>query len=182
VFLKVVCIVGMSGSGKSEVSRVFEERGFARVRFGDITDQEIRRRGLEPGEAAERQVRETLRREHGMAAYAVMNVPRIDAALRGAGVVVDGLYSWEEYLYLKDRYGADLYVLAVYSSPETRYARLAGRTHRGLTREQAASRDRAEIENVNKGGPIAMADTTLINEAGLAELREQTERILNGLS
>ena len=42
----MVLIVGMAGSGKSEVANIFEENGFKRVRFGDITDDEVRRRGL----------------------------------------------------------------------------------------------------------------------------------------
>jgi len=45
--MKLVSIVGMTGSGKSEVAKVFEENGFTRVRFGDITDEEIRKQGLE---------------------------------------------------------------------------------------------------------------------------------------
>ncbi len=179
--MKVVAIVGMSGSGKSEVSRVFEEKGYVRVRFGDLTDREIEKRGLAPGEESERYVREQLRDEHGMAAYAVLNLPRIDEARKSAGVVIDGLYSWEEYLFLKDHYGADLYVVAVWSSPETRCARLAQRSSRDLSREEAADRDRAEIEKVNKGGPIAMADATIINDASLANLRRQTERIIGRL-
>ncbi len=44
--MKVVSIVGMAGSGKSEVAKVFENSGFVKVRFGDITDEEISRRGL----------------------------------------------------------------------------------------------------------------------------------------
>lgn len=179
--LNVVSIVGMTGSGKSEVSRVFAEQGFTRIRFGDITDQEIARRGLEPGEESERYVRELLRQEHGMAAYAILNLPRIDSARQHSGVVIDGLYSWEEYLFLKERYGADLVVVSVWSSPETRYARLVARADRGLTPEEARSRDQAEIENVNKGGPIALADYTIINEASRDRLREETERIIAGL-
>ena len=41
---KVVAIVGMAGSGKSEVSRVFESHGFVRIRFGDITDEEMKKK------------------------------------------------------------------------------------------------------------------------------------------
>ena len=156
--MKVVALVGMAGSGKSEVARIFQEKGFIPVRFGDITDEEVARRGLELNEANERIVREELRRERGMTAYAELNLPRIDAARQKADVVVDGLYSWEEYIFLKDYYKEDLAVVAVWASPAARYARLGGRERRGLAAKEAAGRDRAEIENINKGGPIAMAD------------------------
>jgi len=179
--MKVVSIVGMSGSGKSEVSRVFEETGFIRIRFGDVTDEEIEKRGLELNEENERYIRELLRKEHGMAAYAKLNQPRIDSAVKHSDVVIDGLYSWEEYTFLKAYYGKDFRVVAVWASPKTRYARLTSRANRRLTPEEAASRDRAEIENINKGGPIALADFTITNESSLEDLKREAERIITEL-
>ncbi len=175
---KVIAIVGMAGSGKSEVAKVFEANAFTRVRFGDITDMELQKRGLELNEANERMIREQLRKEMGMAAYASLNQPRIDAALQTTDVVADGLYSWEEYLTYKTYYGDSFHVLAVYASPEIRYSRLTQRQIRPLTHEEAASRDKAEIENMNKGGPIAMADFTVINESSLKDLRLQAEKVI----
>jgi dephospho-CoA kinase len=57
-----------------------------------------------------------------------------------------------------------------------RYKRLAVRRltskdkdlrYRSLTRKVAESRDYAEIENLNKGGTIAMADYTIVNTKSL---------------
>jgi len=175
---KVVAIVGMAGSGKTEVARAFEKNSFIRVRFGDVTDQEIMRRGLVLNEENERRIRELLRKEHGMAAYARLNRPRIDAARQKSDVVVDGLYSWEEYTFLKDYYGENFTIIAVWASPETRYTRLSSRAERPLTQNEAASRDRTELENTNKGGPIAMADYTIINESSLSDLEAQTNKLL----
>ena len=177
--MMVVSIVGMAGSGKSEVSRLFEENGFISIRFGDLTDEEVEKRGLELNEENERYIRELLREEHGMSAYAKLNLPRIDSALKHSNVVIDGLYSWEEYTFLKDYYGENLCLVAVWSSPETRYNRLTGRLNRRLTLAESSSRDRAEIENLNKGGPIAMADFTIVNESSLEELRKEAERIIS---
>jgi dephospho-CoA kinase len=176
--MKVVSIVGMAGAGKSEVAAVFEEKGFTRVRFGDVTDEEMAGRGLEPNEENERYIRELLRREHGMSAYAKLNLPRIDSALKCSDVVIDGLYSWEEYTYLKNCYGEDLVVVAVWAPPGVRYARLASRSKRSLSPEEAAGRDRAELENINKGGPIAMADFIILNESSLKGLHREAERII----
>ena len=72
-------------------------------------------------------------------------------------------------------------VVAVYTSPRTRYSRLGQRRERPLNTEAATSRDRAEIENVNKGGPIAMADFTIINESNLADLQEWVRRLVSEL-
>jgi dephospho-CoA kinase len=175
---KVVAIVGMAGSGKSEVARVFQNAGFIRVRFGDVTDEEMKKRSLERNEANERHCRELLRKELGMAAYAILNRPRIDRALEKSDVVADGLYSWEEYLDFKKYYEDRFSVVAVYSSPPTRYARLAGRPERPLTLNEAASRDRSEIENLNKGGPIAMADYVIVNEDNLDHLLSQSRGVI----
>ena len=75
---------------------------------------------------------------------------------------------------MKEAFGEALHVIAVYASPKTRYARLEKRMHdaandphfrnRPLTAEQAQKRDYAEIENIEKGGPIVMADFTVVNE------------------
>lgn len=176
--MKVVAIVGMPGAGKTAVARVFEQSGFVRVRFGDITDEEIAKRGLELNEKNERYIRELLRKEHGMSAYARLNLPRIDSALEHSNVVIDGLYSWEEYTLLKTYYGDNFCVVAVWASPKTRYSRLSRRLDRSLTAEEAAERDRAEIEKVNKGGPIAMADFTIVNESSLEDLDEEVHRIV----
>lgn len=171
----------MAGGGKSEVARVFERHGFISIRFGDVTDEEVKKRGLELNEKNERYIRELLRQDYGMSAYARLNLPRIDLALKQSDVVIDGLYSWEEYTFLKNYYGEKFYVVAVWASPGTRYARLSRRSNRRLTPEEAVSRDWAEIENTNKGGPIAIADFTIINESSVEKLKKEVERIISEL-
>ena len=171
----------MAGSGKSEVARVFESRGFIKVRFGDITDIEVERRGLELNETNERLVREQLRLEHGMSAYAKLSLPRIDSGLESGNVVVDGLYSWEEYLLLREYYRESFAVVAVWASPGTRHLRLTRRPVRPLTLQEAQSRDTDEIEKANKGGPIALADFTILNESSLEALEEETLRVAEAL-
>lgn len=173
---RIVAIVGMAGAGKSEVAATLESLGLTRIRFGDVTEEELERRGLSLNEANERSVREDLRREHGMAAYAILNLPKIDAALESGSVVVDGLYSWEEYLVLREQFGSKLIVLAIASSPATRAQRLASRPRRPLSAEEVESRDRSEIEKINKGGPIAIADITVVNESSIGELDSATRR------
>jgi dephospho-CoA kinase len=176
--MRVIAIVGMAGAGKSEVARVFEEKKFARIRFGDVTDEELKKKGLPVNEENERQMRETLRKRYGMAAYAMLNLTKVDVALKSGPVVIDGLYSWEEYTTLKEYYGSKFLVVAVWASPEVRYARLASRLVRPLTEEEAFSRDQAEIVNLNKAGPIAMADYTLCNEGSLKDLEKETRKTI----
>ena len=179
--MKVVALVGMAGSGKSEVSKVFENSGYQRVRFGDVTDEEVARRGLKLNEANEKLVRESLRVEHGKAVYAKLSMPKIDSFLKSSHVIVDGLYSWEECLVLREKYPGNLILVLVHSSPDTRYGRLAERPIRPLTRQEAIGRDAAEIENINKGGPIAMADFVIINDSTFDDLKSQTQKVIEVL-
>ena len=179
--MKVVAVVGMAGAGKSEAARLFEENGFIKIRFGDVTDEEVRKQGLELNEENERRVRELLRERYGMAAYAILNLSRIDLALKKSPVVIDGLYSWEEYTSLKNYYGKNFYVVAVWASPKIRYARLVARAERRLTLEEAAGRDKAEIEKLNKSGPIAIADFTILNESSLKNLEREVKKTISTL-
>jgi dephospho-CoA kinase len=180
--MKVIALVGMAGSGKSEFSRFFEKKGFKRIRFGDITEEIIKQKGLDVNEANEKIVRESLRKEYGMAAYAKMNLPKIEEALKTGNVIADGLYSWEEYVLLKEKFKKELIVVALYSPPEMRYERLVDREVRGLTREQSVSRDKGEIENLNKGGPIAMAEYTVLNVGTIYDLQNKFDEFMEWMN
>ncbi len=183
---KLICIVGMTGSGKSVVSDYLVEKGFEFLRFGQITLDYFRERNILPTEAKEKEVREGFRKEHGMAAYAILNIPKIDELLKKGNVVGDGLYSWSEYKVLKEKYGENFYVIAVYAPPALRYSRLENRTeidekmrNRPTNPRDSKSRDYAEIENIEKGGPIAMADFTVINTSTVENARKQVDDFLS---
>ena len=177
---KIVAIVGMCGSGKSVAGERLEQLGFAKVYFGGLTIDEVKRRGLEVNEQNERAVREELRRTHGMGAFAVLSLPKIQAFIdKGQRVLIDGLYSFSEYKILKEKFGDGLLVIAIFTPRALRYERLAVRDVRPLTREEAVSRDYAEIENIEKGGPIALADYTIVNDGAKEGLVRQLEKVLS---
>lgn len=185
----IICLVGMCGSGKSIVADGFMKEGYLFVRFGQLTIDTLQKQGLDINEENERRVREGLRREHGMGAYALLNLPKFETLLQQGNVVADGLYSWEEYKILKQHYGKRMKVVAVLASPEIRYRRLILRTqideqkrNRPMTREQAISRDYAEIENSDKGGPIAMADYYIVNNFDLEHLQQEIEQCMRWLN
>jgi len=185
---KIIFIVGMAGSGKSIVSDELAKLGFAFLRLGQITLDKIKELGLAPIEENERKIREGFRKEYGMGAFAFLNIPKFEELLKKSNVVGDGLYSWSEYKILKEKYKDAMTVIAVYAPPELRYKRLRERKlkkndskmrSRPFTAEEAKSRDYAEIENIEKGGPIAMADFTIINTGTVGELKEDLSKILS---
>lgn len=173
----LIAIVGMPGSGKSVAGEFFRAKNIPILRFGDQTDIGLKEHGLERNEKNERWYREKLRDDLGMAAMAIKIEPRIIKESSGErAIVLDGLYSWEEYVYLKSRF-PQLILLCIYASPSIRYKRLQVRKVRPLTEEEARSRDIAEIENLHKGGPIALADLLVINNSTSEEFIEQLENI-----
>jgi len=184
----IVCLVGMCGSGKSTVADELVEKGYSFLRFGQITLDIVKEKGLEPTEENEKKIREDIRKEKGMGAFATLNIPKLDELLKENNVVADGLYSWSEYKILKDHYQDSMIVVAVVASPETRYQRLEARVevdekmrNRPSTKEQASSRDYAEIENIEKGGPIAMADYYILNNSSFENLIKETNNFLRWL-
>jgi len=190
---KIVAIVGMTGAGKSEVADKFVANGYEYLRFGQITLDEVKKRGLEPKEENERPIREEFRKDHGMAAFAILNMPKIDEILAGGkNVLADGLYSWSEYKVLKEKYGDNLIVVAIFAPPHIRYGRLEDRRskykddpkmkYRSFSREEAKSRDYAEIENIEKGGPIVMADYTIVNVLDVEKLHQGVDHILKEIN
>jgi len=160
---QILAFVGMPGAGKSEAIAYIERKGIPFLRFGQITDEGVQALGLPLIPENERKVREQLREELGMAAYAIKSKPKLDALLKDHEVIaVDGLYSWEEYTYLKKDF-PNLILIDIYAEPQVRYARLAKRPIRPVPVEKSRVRDIAEIEKLNKGGPIAIADHLLEN-------------------
>lgn len=167
---QIIAVVGMPGAGKTTACNYFRQKKVPVLRFGDETDLGLKALGQELTEENERWYREKLRGDFGMAAYAVKIKPRIDSALKKNNLVfLDGLYSWEEYEYLKKEY-ENLLLLCIFASPRVRYRRLLQRKVRRLKMNEARQRDIAELINLHKGPPIALADYLLINEGMVSKL------------
>lgn len=98
---KIIAIVGMCGSGKSVASEYLENKGYEKVYFGGVTMDKLKESGLEITPSNEKMMREKLRSELGMGAYAKILLPKIKELSKKCNVVLDGLYSWDEYKILK---------------------------------------------------------------------------------
>lgn len=163
----IIALVGLAGTGKSEAGRVLESLGYEIVYFGGVVVEEVKRRGLPVSEVNERAVREELRATHGMAAMAILKLPTIRTMLaQGKKVAIDGLYSFAEYELLKSTFGERLKLIAMHTAKPLRYERMGKRPVRPLTPAEVDARDFFEIKNLDKGGPIAVADAHVVNDAG----------------
>lgn len=177
---KIIAIVGMCGSGKSIASEYFESIGYKKIYLGGITMDKLKEENLEVNPDNEKMMRERLRKEHGMAAYAILSIPKIEELLKTDNVVLDGLYSWDELKILKEKY-PEIKVISIVVDKKLRYERLTIREIRPLTNEEAEKRDISEIENLAKGGPIAFADYYILNNDNMEIYNNELEKIKNEL-
>ncbi len=178
----LLCLVGMPGAGKSEATFYLQKKNTPFVRFGEVTEEKVKELGLPLTPDNERMFRERIRSELGMAAYAIKSKPKIDNLLKTNDIlVIDGLYSWEEYLFLNQEYQG-VKLIHIFAEPEVRYERLFMRKIRPLTFEEARQRDIAEIEALNKGGPIAIADCLIENNGNdINEFYKKIDSLLDRL-
>lgn len=177
----ILAVVGMPGSGKSAATHYLHTKGIPVVRFGDITDVGLAEKNLPLTPENEKTFREAIRQELGMDAYAKKAKPKIEKLLETNKIIaIDGLYSWEEYVFLKKLF-PQLLLIHMYVEPKIRYERLVTRKVRPLTPDEARARDIAEIENLHKGGPIAIADHIIENETDMADLTGKIDALLHRL-
>lgn len=183
----ILTFVGMPGAGKSScVDHVAAtHQGLPPVLyFGGITMDEVARRSLEVNEKNERMVREDIRAKEGLASHAKRISKKIDeyAAKGHDRVIVDGLYSWSEYKFFKEKYGEKAIIIAIAAPRKLRHARLKNRPIRPFTEEEVTKREYGEIEGIEKGGPIANADYTLVNSSTPEKLFAKLDQLLKEIN
>ena len=173
---KIIAIVGMCGSGKSIASAKLEELGYKKVYFGGVTMEKLQKSGLEVTPENEKMMREKLRNDLGMGAYAIVLLPKIKELSLNNNVVLDGLYSWDELMILNKEF--ELTTIAVVADKDLRYERLSKRIERPFNKTEAIRRDITEIENIAKAGPIAYADFYIFNNGTIEDFHNRLDEIL----
>lgn len=173
----LVAVVGMPGAGKTETVSYFTKNDWPKIYFGGIVYKEMETAGIEVTAESQQKFREELREQRGKDFIALQAIEQINNLVNAGeyNIVLDGLYSWSEYKALKSAFPGQLKVIAVVAPREIRHRRLASRPERPFTADEATTRDWSEIENIEKGGPIAMADHYIINDGTLEELHEKIE-------
>lgn len=180
---RIIALVGMPGSGKGTCTDYLGEHyAWPVVHFGNMIYEEVQRRGLD-NVRDESFVREDMRAQEGKAVLAKHAARKADEYFEQdhSVVVFDGLYSWTELQYLRELYGDALLIIATTAPRKTRYQRILARqdSHRKYTSEQQIiNREIAEIENLEKGGPIAFADYTIVNDGTTQDLLTNLDGIL----
>jgi len=174
----VIALVGLPGAGKSDAAAFFAEKGYPIISFGKVINDYVDEHHLEHDEATHKRLREELRAKYGWHALAILNKEKIEKALKkSAFVVIDGMRSWEEYLYLKEiLHHVRLKVIAIYADKQVRYDRAARRTYRAKL-AAGEERDINELMGTHLGPTIAFSDFLVKNNFSKDDYLDKLEDV-----
>lgn len=175
---KLIAVVGMAGSGKSIATDYLQNNGWTKIYFGGAVYDRMRKEGIEITPESQKEYRENIRKQYGMGAVAEILKFDIENAYKENNTVLDGLYSWDEYLILKEKF-PNLKLICIVCDKAIRYERIGKRQDRPFNHDEIIIRDVSEIENLAKGGPIGYADYYIFNNGNLEEYKKRLIEILN---
>ena len=177
---KLVAFVGLAGSGKSSAVDYVSQKGYPKIYFGGIIYKAMEAAGIEVTWESQEKFREEIRAREGKD-FVVKRAVGEARDLIEAGqkrILLDGVYTWSEYRILKHEFPGELTVIAIVTPKNLRYRRMSKRPERPMQPNEVDQRDWSEIENLEKGGPIAIADYFVQNDGTLENLEKQVDKIL----
>ncbi len=174
--MKILVTTGMPGSGKEEFLKICEARGAKIVRMGDIVREKAREFGLNSSDVSVGTLANDERKRYGMDVWAKRTIPYVGGEL----VVIDGTRGPDEIKAFKSAFGEDLKVVAIHTSPRTRFERLKARARPDYptTWEEFEHREQRELA-WGLGQAIAQADFMVVNESTLADLKKAVDKLLD---
>ncbi|MFX0135160.1 MAG: AAA family ATPase [Candidatus Hodarchaeota archaeon] len=176
---KAYAIVGMPGSGKTEIAKVGEEMNIPIIVMGDVIRDDLTEKGIELTPENMGNYAMEIRKDHGMDIVAKKTFNKISNKSYNK-IIIDGLRNYEEVEYFKLNI-KEFYIIAVHVSPKTRFLRLQKRKRQddSVKWEVFLGRDEREI-SFGIAKLIAQADYMLINEGELKLTQEEFKKILIG--
>lgn len=171
---------GMPGSGKATIKTTAESMGYPVIIMGDEIREETKHRGLEPTPENIGKIMLQLREEEGPTAVAKRCLPKVESAKSNV-VVVDGIRSLHEVDEFKKHFGGFV-LIAVHSSPETRFQRLSKRKRSDDPKgwDVFLQRDMREL-TLGQGNVIALADCMIVNEGTYEAFKVKVREVLEAI-
>ncbi len=174
--MKVMGVTGMPGSGKGLVAGVGRSLGFKIIRMGDVIREEAQKNNADIGETAIE-----LRKEYGNFVVAEKCVEKIkldESDNKSKLFLIEGIRSPYEVEIFKENF-KDFKVVAVNSTPETRFNRLINRKRAddSVIKSEFEKRDKRELK-FGIGDVIATADYMVTNEGSIKRFKKIIRSIL----
>ncbi|NOZ81989.1 MAG: AAA family ATPase [Candidatus Micrarchaeota archaeon] len=178
--MRVICVVGLPGSGKSTAARILAEKLDACMySTGDIIRDEIRRRGLEYTRENDEKISRWFHsgREHLIVERLFEKIKRC----RKNYVVIDGLRSPSEITLLEKMLGSKIKIISVNVGFEKRLERLKKRKRfEDINENYLRERDEREKE-YGVETLIKNAEYVVDNSGTVEDLEKKIEEIADFL-
>ena len=177
--IQVIGIVGLPGSGKTEITKALTKFDVPSIRMGDVIWGELKRRGQSITETNVGNLSNEFRKNEGMGTIAKRCVPLIESCGKGKrAVVVDGIRGIAEVDEFRKAFGKKFNLIGAWASQSTRYQRIATRKRADdtITRESFKEKDLREL-GWGLGDAIALSDFMILNEGDIQNLRKRSEEI-----
>lgn len=177
----IIAIVGLPGVGKTAAAEFYREKELPVVSFGEVINDYITKHRFGHNEKVHQETRSMFRKKHGMAALAVLNLRKIKKLLKkNLVIVIDGIRSWEEYLYLKEKLSnVQIYIVGLYADKDIRYKRISQRRERSEL--YGSNRDINELITTNMGPTFTYADYMVKNNFSEEEFFDKLEEVYRSI-
>jgi dephospho-CoA kinase len=176
--MALIVIAGMPGAGKEEFVSVAMENGYQVVRMGDVVREFASKSSVGVGDKGVGGFANEERQKHGYDIWAKRCVERVVSER----TIIDGSRGLMELKVYQERFGKNIKLVAIHSSPTTRYPRLVKRGRADAPNDipEFEARDEREL-SWGLGSLIALADAMIVNEGSLEEFKSCCARMLRSI-
>lgn len=171
----LILLTGMPGSGKEEFVNICIDKGLRIIRMGDFVRAEAREKGLELKDEMVGAHAQQMREKYGFDYWAKKTVDALDAR----PTLIDGVRGRAEINYFRRMIKSSIVMVAIHTSPTTRYERLVARNRSDAprSRDEFEQRDMRELR-WGLGDVIARSDYVIVNDSDLEVLRKRSEEVI----
>jgi len=178
----IIGLTGNMGSGKAEVAKYLQSKGFENYVYSDILRQIAKQKNIEPNRANLQKLGTDIKKKTknwGILSKELAKKIKTDKA------VVDGIRNVDEIKEFRKR--EHFYLIGVTASQRLRYKRIRQRGREGdpKTFKEFKKLDNLENRGKTKGQEIIKclrrADFLIINNNSLDELKRKTDECLSSI-
>jgi len=174
----LIVIAGMPGAGKEEFVSVAQSKGYQVVRMGDVVREFAAKTTAGVSDKGVGGFANEERQKHGYDIWAKRCVDRVETDR----TIIDGSRGVMELKVYQERFGKDIRLIAIHSSPATRFPRLVKRGRQDAPKDMTEfyARDEREL-SWGLGSLIALADLMIVNEGSLEGFKSSCTKVLDSI-